>query len=287
MATFAEHPQSTLADLATCLSCRLPLRGRSECPQCGRAYPTRDGILEAIGPLEGRNWINARFYDGVEWARFRKWERLFLTLQGGARRARMQILRHVLAEEPPAARVLEVGIGDGDNLSLLPDSWEVHGVDIARNTLVECQHRHPHMKHRLALAEAESLPFEDETFDLCYSIGGFTYYKDHAAALREMRRVTKAAGRVVVADETPGMHRAGIGHLIGLPRIDAYWLHGLGLGQEFIEMVFQFDIDPRKIIESVWPSASRYSIWTRLGYCFVHPGSGPTAEINTAIREAS
>jgi len=91
---------------------------------------------------------------------------------------------------------------------------------------------------------------------------------------------------VVVADETPGMHRAGIGHLIGLPRIDAFWLRGLGLGREFIDMVLQYDIDPRKIIERVWPSASRFSIWTRLGYCFVHPGSGTTTETNAARREA-
>jgi len=286
MTTFVDHPHTTLADLATCLNCRAPLRGRSDCAECGRAHPTRDGILEAIGPLEGRNRINANFYDGSEWARFRKWERLFLALQGGARRARMQILRHVLAEERPGARVLEVGIGDGDNLGLLPNSWKIFGVDVARGQLVACQKRYPSMRGRLALAEAESLPFESGTFDVCYSIGGFTYYKDHAAALGEMRRVTKAGGPVVVADETPGMHRAGIGHLLGLPRIDAFWLKGLGLGREFIDMVLQYDIDPRKIIERVWPSASRFSIWTRLGYCFVHPGSGTTTETNAARREA-
>ena len=66
------------------------------------------------------------------------------------------------------------------------------------------------MAGRLAWAEAEQLPFPDATFDACYSIGGFTYYNDHAAALGEMRRVTRAGGPVVVADENPGNAPRGV-----------------------------------------------------------------------------
>jgi len=287
MTPSADTSETAIADLVVCLACRAPLLGRSECPGCGRSHPTRDGILEAIGPFEGRNRINANFYDGAGWLRFRKWERLFLALQGGARRARLQILRHVLTGDRPRARVLEVGIGDGENLGLLPESWDVFGVDIARTRLIACRDRYPRMGNRLALAEAENLPFGDSTFDVCYSIGGFTYYNDHAAALREMRRVTRPGGPVVVADETPGMHRAGIGHLLGAPAIDAFWLRGLGLDQEFVEMVLRFDVDPRAVIKSVWPSASGHSIWTRLGYCFVDHGSDTSTATVAATCEAS
>ena len=83
-------------------------------------YPTRDGITEAIGPLAGRNEIVADFYDGPGWVRFRPWEQAFLILQGGVRRARMEILRHVLGVDTATARVLEVGIGSGENLTFLP-----------------------------------------------------------------------------------------------------------------------------------------------------------------------
>jgi hypothetical protein len=79
---------------------------------------------------------------------------------------------------------------------------------------------------------------------------------------------------VVVADETPGMHRAGIGHLIGVPAIDAFWLRGLGLDREFVEMVLRFDVDPRAVACETWPSAAISKIWNRLGYCVVHPGDG-------------
>jgi SAM-dependent methyltransferase len=167
--------------------------------------------------------------------------------------------------------VLEVGVGDGENLDLLPASWTVYGVDISRVQLAACRDRFPRMRRRLAWAQAEQLPFADATFDACYSIGGFTYYGDHAAALREMRRVTRPGSPVVVADETPGMHRAGIGHLIGKPAIDGVWLRGLGLDAEFVSMVLSYDVELRALTSQVWPDAARLPIWSRLGYCLIHP----------------
>jgi SAM-dependent methyltransferase len=266
-----ETAQPALSELACCIDCGTPLLGHNRCPGCDRVYATRDDITEAIGPLRGRNRIVAAFYEGPGWDRFRKWERLFLVLQGGARRARMSILRHLSGLNPTEARVLEVGIGNGENLQFLPPSWVVYGVDIARAQLVACRARFPQTRGRLAWAEAEHLPFPDATFDACYSIGGFTYYEDHGAALREMRRVTRAGGPVVVADENPGMHKAGIGHLIGRPAIDRFWLRRLGLDAEFVDMVLQYDVDLRALAGEVWPDAARRPIWNRLGYCLIHP----------------
>ncbi len=273
--TVSDAASPTVRDLAWCIACKTPLEGRERCSSCGRSYPTRDDVTEAGDPPRGRNRIVAAFYDGPGWARFRKWERLFLMFQGGARRARMSILRHLAASNRRFARVLEVGIGDGENLRFLPGSWTVYGVDIARTQLVACGRRFPRMKGRLALAEAECLPFPDGTFDACLSIGGFTYYADHAAALREMRRVTRDNGPVVVADETPGLHRAGIGHLIGRPAIDRLWLGLLGLDRDFIDMVLQYDVNLPAVTREVWPDATRLPIWNHMGYCLVHPALGP------------
>jgi SAM-dependent methyltransferase len=266
-----ETTTPTIAELARCIDCRSPLLGLEQCPECGRFHEIRDHIVSAIGPLRGRNQIVAAFYDGPGWKQFRKWERLFLLIQGGARKARMSILRHLAQLGTPARRVLEVGIGDGENLALLPASWTVYGVDISRAQLDACRDRFPQMRRRLAWAQAEQLPFPDATFDACYSIGGFTYYDDHAAALGEMRRVTRPGSPVVVADETPGIHRAGIGHLIGKPALDAIWLRGLGLDAAFVAMVLSYEIDLQSLTRQVWPDAARLPIWSRLGYCLIHP----------------
>jgi SAM-dependent methyltransferase len=273
VATPAAPP--TIRDLARCRRCGARLLGASACPGCGLVHPFGGGILEAMGPLSGRNRIVAAFYDGPGWRRFRPWEQGFLILQGGARRARTEILRHVLAPLAgrSAASVLEVGIGDGANLAFVPPGWAVFGVDIARTRLEACLRLHPEINGRLARAEAEELPFDDATFDACWSVGGFTYYRDHEAALREMRRVTKAGGPVVVADEIPGLHRAGLGHLIGRPAFDAWWLRLLGLDREFVDMVLDFDVDLEAVGRRAWPAAARHRIWHGLGYCLVDPST--------------
>ncbi len=102
-----------------------------------------------------------------------------------------------------------------------------------------------------------------------WSIGGFNYYGDHARALREMRRVAKPGTTIVVADEVLGLHRAGLGHLVHVPAIDAWWLNKLGLDHEFVAMVLGFDIDLDKVVSQTWPTARRHRIWHRMGYCFV------------------
>ena len=182
-------------------ACRAAVRfaGESSCPAMRTAlYLSRDGIIEAIGPLSGRNRIVADFYDGPGWVKFRPWEQAFLMLQGGVRRARMEILRHLArgrTARPLAG--LEVGIGSGENLAFLPPEWTVFGVDIARTQLEACLRRHPAMARRLAWAEAESLPFADATFDACWSVGGFNYFSDHEAgpARDAPRDQTRRPGR--------------------------------------------------------------------------------------------
>lgn len=267
--TGATETASPILDLAACISCGDRLGGEPNCPRCGRSYPIRDGILEAIDPLSGRNRIVADFYDGPGWRKFRPWEQGFLLLQGGVRRARMQILRHVLRAHRPDPVGLEVGIGDGENLAFLPPAWTIHGVDIARTRLEACNARHPEMAGRLAWAEAERLPFEDATFDVCWTIGGFTYFRDHEAALREMRRVTRPGGPIVVADEVTGLHRAGLGHLVGVPAFDAWWLGLLGLDRAFVEMALGFEEDPVELVRRAWPEAVHHRIWYGMGYCFL------------------
>lgn len=267
--TGARDAGTPILDRAACISCAAALRGASSCPRCGRDFPVRDGILEAIDALSGRNRIVADFYDGPGWRRFRPWEQGFLVLQGGVRRARMQILRHLVDAAGPDAIGLEVGIGSGENLAFLPAGWTVHGVDIARTQLRACIDGHPRMAGRLAWAEAERLPFDDATFDLCWTVGGFTYFRDHEAALREMRRVTRPGGTIVVADEVTGLHRAGLGHLIGVPKFDAWWLGLLGLDRAFVDMVLGFHDDPVAIARRVRPSAGLHRIWHGLGYCLV------------------
>jgi SAM-dependent methyltransferase len=266
-----ETPTGTAADvarIARCVDCGRALEGRAACPGCGRAYPVEEGILTAIGPLSGTNRIAAAFYDGPNWERFRFWENVFLWFQGpGVNAARRQVLRHL--PDAPAARVLEVGIGDGENVARLPAAWELYGVDIARNRLRACARRFPATAGRLAWAEAERLPFEDGTFDAVFTVGGINYFRDPAAALREMRRVAREGAVLVAADERPDLYRFSPAYALGLGAVDRWWLGRSGLDPEFLAMVYETPPRVEPAAREVWPRHRRVPIWNRLGYCLV------------------
>lgn len=255
--------------IARCLRCSVNLEGRSVCPSCGVEFLIHDGILDAIGPLSGNNLVAASFYDGPAWPRFRPWERGFLRVVGGRERARREILSHL--PDRSGACILEVGIGDGENVDLLPKSSSIYGVDLARTQLAACRDRHPRTAGKLAWSEAEALPFADASFDACYSIGGFNYFRDPIRATDEMRRVTKRDGVVLIADERPDLKRFGLGHLLGLPGYDAWWMRRLGLPDEFVAMVLASDIDINVLLARMSPEATRLKIWKRLGYLLIDP----------------
>jgi SAM-dependent methyltransferase len=254
--------------LAHCLACRQRLDASGLCPACGREHPFIDGIVHAIGPLRGRNRVAADFYDGPGWARFRPLERLFLAFQGpGQAAARRKVLRHL--PERPDARALEVGIGDGENLPLLPSGWEVFGVDVARNPLRACLGRFPATAGRLAWAEGEALPFEDGSFDVVYTVGGINYFRDPGAALAEMRRVARPGATLLAADEIPELYRFSFGHLIGFEGLDAWGLRLSGLSREFVRMVYETPPSVERAARVAWPGYRRVPVWNRLGYCLV------------------
>ncbi len=272
--TIAPSRTIPAAALVRCLDCRTSLQGGEACPGCGRSYPAVDGIVEAIGPLSGTNRITAAFYNGAGWRKFQPFEQLFLWFQGpGPARARRRVLRFLPRRD--TARVLEVGIGGGANLRLLPAGWTAYGVDIARRQLDACRARNPSMGGRLVLAEAEDLPFDDATFDAVFTVGGFNYFSDHATALREMRRVARPGAPVVVADERPDLFTFSIGNLLGLDALERWSLRATGLDAEFVEMVLAHRIDIPALARTVWPGHRIVPIWNRLGYCLVDPDPWP------------
>jgi SAM-dependent methyltransferase len=266
-------PSDSARQLARCLDCAARLKGGNSCPGCGRSYPEVGGILRAMGPLEGTNRIAAAFYNGPGWQRFRPWERLFLWFQKGLIGARMQVLRHL--PRSATARVLEVGIGDGENLPLLPPAWTVYGVDIAIKCLEACLVRFPALAGKLVLAEGEALPFEDATFDAVFTVGGFNFFRDPSAALREMRRVARPGAPVVVADEIPDLYRFSPARLFGLDELEPWGLRALGLDREFVRMVLEHKVEPRAIARRELPGHRHFPIWSRVGYCLVDPDPGP------------
>ncbi len=98
--------------------------------------------------------------------------------------------------------VLDVGCGTGIILSkIIKQNESVHafGIDLSPNML-EKSTQLLGSKAELVLGDADNLPWEESTFDLVTCISSFHHYPDPLKVLREMRRVLKAGGRVIIAD---------------------------------------------------------------------------------------
>jgi ubiquinone/menaquinone biosynthesis C-methylase UbiE len=54
----------------------------------------------------------------------------------------------------------------------------------------------------LVQANAERLPFADQTFDVVFHVGGINFFDQPTVAVQEMTRVAKAGALILIADET-------------------------------------------------------------------------------------
>ena len=100
-------------------------------------------------------------------------------------------------EQASAKRVLEVGAGMGaDYLEWLKAGAIATGVDLSSASLELARRRCEAAGYMpdLRPADAERLPFPDNTFDIVYSYGVMHHSPDPAQCIREARRVLKPAG---------------------------------------------------------------------------------------------
>lgn len=173
-------------------------------PHSGKIYPFRDGIPDFLHqrPVTGLNLKYQRQYNLL--SPFYNFVTKTAILLMGAREddVRRQYLCELEIE--PGMLVLEVSVGTGSNLRLLPRHARYFGLDISWGQLQQCRKnlKKIGLTAQLFLCDAEHLPFCDNIFDVVFHMGGINFFSDPARALREMVRVAKPGSKIVVVDET-------------------------------------------------------------------------------------
>ena len=112
------------------------------------------------------------------------------------------------ADLQPGERVLDVACGTGVIARLAAEqvgpTGSVTGIDVAPD-MIEVARATPAPTGppiEWRVGDATSLPFADESYDAVLCQMGLMFIPDRLAAVREMRRVLKPGGRIVVS--TPG-----------------------------------------------------------------------------------
>jgi phosphatidylethanolamine/phosphatidyl-N-methylethanolamine N-methyltransferase len=104
-------------------------------------------------------------------------------------------------ELKPGDSVLEVGIGTGLNLPLYPATCRLTGVDLSQEMLDKAVDRVQNLAMpnvTLKVMDATALDFGDNEFDKAIATYTISAVPDPVAVLREMRRVVKPDGLIVI-----------------------------------------------------------------------------------------
>ena len=97
--------------------------------------------------------------------------------------------------------VLDVGSGNGYVLSRYAAAGAAtYGVDLTEAGIELCRRRFSQLGYRggFVVGNAEALPFASESFDCVCSMGVLHHTPDTAGAVREVHRVLKTGGRLIV-----------------------------------------------------------------------------------------
>src|SRR5437763_75765 len=117
----------------------------------------------------------------------------------GRRRIIESFVQHICdeirKEGKGESRILDIGCGTGGNLESLTKFGKAEGVDISREALDFCRARG---FENVKEGAAETLPYASESFDLVTGLDVVEHLDDDVAGLREMRRVLRPGGRLLL-----------------------------------------------------------------------------------------
>lgn len=149
----------------------------------------------------------------------------------------------IVIEYAHGKNALEVGCGTGLIMEKIKGGVrEIRGIDISPNMLARARAR----KLNVIEGSALDMPFQDNTFDVSYSLKVLPHIKEIKKAISEMVRVTKNDGNIVMEFYNPISLR-------GIRLLIRYYLFPLKINNNVTEADLFNRIDPPWRIKKYLP----------------------------------
>ena len=151
-----------------------------------------DAATRALSVTVVENDFVARVYENIAWF-------YDFTFGPALHPGRMQAIQRMGIKR--GDRVLEVGVGTGINADLYPRDCAVTGIDLSAPMLEKARERVARKgirNVRLVEMDAADIKFADSTFDIVYAPYLISVVPDPIAVVKEMRRVCRPGGRIVI-----------------------------------------------------------------------------------------
>ena len=101
-----------------------------------------------------------------------------------------------------SGKVLEIAVGTAKNLNFYPSDCRITALDVSNEMLNVARKRAANLSIAVSflLGDAETLPFPDKSFDTVVSSLSTCTFPNPIAALREMKRVCKSEGKILLLE---------------------------------------------------------------------------------------
>lgn len=162
-----------------------------------------DAATRALSVTVVENDFVARVYENIAWF-------YDLTFGPALHPGRVDAIQRMGIK--PGDRVLEVGVGTGINAALYPSDCSVTGVDFSSPMLEKARKRIARKgvrNVRLLEMDAQNMKFADDSFDIVYAPYVISVVPDPVAVTREMHRVCRSGGRIVILNHFRSKSRIG------------------------------------------------------------------------------
>lgn len=152
-----------------------------------------------------------------------------------------------------SGKTLEVGIGTGKNIPYYPDDVALTGIDFSEKMITKARQKAlARQNTELKVMDAQNMQFDDNTFDTVVTSCVFCSVPDPVKGLREIRRVCKPGGRILMLEHVRS-DKKPLGRIMDFLNPLPLYIYGANINRNTYHNLLSAGFRPQDIrVQNLW-----------------------------------